>query len=92
MASDTISLGEVDLKYTEDFIKQLYVAELDRKDKILSSMAVVSSPFTILFAAVDYLINVVLDTFSDYISKAPEPAGHQAGSSCGRGRLRSQGV
>ncbi len=72
MASEILSLGEIDLKYTEDFVKQLYTSELDRKDKILSSMTVVSSPITILFAAVAYLVNVVLDKSSDYISKNPD--------------------
>ena len=51
------ALGPEDLRFAEQITKQLYDFELDRKDKILASMSVVTAPITILIAGVAFLAN-----------------------------------
>ncbi len=65
-------LEDTDLKYTEEFLKEIYKFEIDRKDKILSSMSVVSAPITILIAGVAYLIKNVFDSPSLYVTSSPD--------------------
>lgn len=55
------TLEKEDIKYTEDALKEAYKGEIDRKDKILSSMSVVSAPITILFAGVAFLTNSLFE-------------------------------
>lgn len=61
-----------DLNYTENTLKDAYKAEIDRKDKILSSMTVVTAPITILFAGVAFLTNSLLDSNQHYMTNNPD--------------------
>ena len=72
MIDELQRLGVEDLKFAEELAKQLYAAEIDRKDKILASMTVATAPITVLVASVAFLANVTLDTSSDFLSLRPD--------------------
>lgn len=61
-----------DLEYTEEILKDSYKVEIDRKDKILSSMTVVTAPITILFAGVAFLSNNSLENNQRYLTYDPD--------------------
>lgn len=65
-------MGEGDLDYIHKSLSEAYKGEIDRKDKIISSMSVVSAPITILFAGVAFLTNSALDADQKYITRSPD--------------------
>ena len=72
MIDDVNLLSPADLIYAEAVASKLYDLEVDRRDKILASMTVVSGPITILIASVAFLANTTLDPSSDYMTTAPD--------------------
>lgn len=60
---------EKDATFAEGFFREAYKAELDRKDKILSSLTVISAPVALLLAGAGYVLNklIALDTYSVYL-------------------------
>ena len=52
-------------RYTEDLMRRLYAAQIDREHRILASMTVVTGPLAILFTGVAYLASGLTDPASN---------------------------
>ncbi len=65
-------LDDQDTDHAEGVLKDSYKGEIDRKDKILSSMSVLTAPITILAAGVAFLVNSVLDAGQGLLTSDPD--------------------
>ena len=61
-------LEDGDAEYLEKIVRDQYLYEIERKDKILSSLSIIATPTTLALGGAGFLVNKITENFTHYMS------------------------
>ena len=62
------ALAQKDTAYISEVMEKIYAGELDRKDKILASLTILTAPATLVVGGIAFLLNDLIDHSSEYLN------------------------